>query len=212
MLGDEVHTSLRVRGALPVAGVVLAAGLSSRMGRNKLLFDLGGEPVVRRSVRAALAAGLDPILVVLGHDARAVRAALASLPCRFVVNPRYADGMNSSVCTGVSALPPDVPAAVVLLADMPFVDADMVATLVAQYRCGNARLVASEYGGVFAPPTLVDRSLFAELASEAGNGCGKRLRRRHADEAATVSWPATALADLDVPEDYERAKARLATS
>jgi molybdenum cofactor cytidylyltransferase len=196
----------------PVAGIVLAAGSSSRMGRNKLLFDVGGEALVRRSVRTALAGGLDPILVVLGHEAEAVRTALASLPCHFVVNPSYAEGMNSSVRAGIAALPADVAAGVVLLADMPFVDAQMIASLVAQYRRGEALLIVSDYAGVVAPPTLVDRSLFAELASEAGGGCGQRLRRRHPERAASVSWPATALVDLDVPDDYERVKARLAAN
>jgi len=194
----------------PVAGVVLAAGSSSRMGRNKLLFDLGGEPVVRRAVRSTLRAGLDPVVVVLGHEADAVRAALVSLPCQFVVNPRYAEGMNSSVCAGIAALPPDVGAGVVLLADMPFVSAEMIATLVERYRTGDASLILSEYDGVQAPPTLFDRSLFAELAGPEGKGCGKRLRRRHPDQVTTVSWPAAALADLDVPGDYERVKAQLA--
>jgi molybdenum cofactor cytidylyltransferase len=180
------------------------------MGRNKLLFDLGGEAVVRRAVRSALGAGLDPLVVVLGHEAEAVRAALVSLPCEFVVNPRYAEGMNSSVCAGIAALPPDVAAGVVVLADMPFVSAEMIATVVERYRIGDALLILSEYDGVQAPPTLFDHSLFAELAGPEGKGCGKRLRRRHPDQATTVSWPAAALADLDVPDDYERVKAQLA--
>jgi molybdenum cofactor cytidylyltransferase len=195
----------------PVAGVVLAAGSSTRMGRNKLLFEAGGETVVRRAVRSAEQAGLDPVVVVLGHEAEAVRAALASAPCRFVVNPRHAEGMNSSVRAGIAALPPDVAAGVVLLADMPFVSAQMIASLVERYRTGDALLVVSEYDGVQAPPTLFDRSLFAELEGPEGKGCGKRMRRRHPDRAAIVAWPAAALADLDVPEDYERAKAQLAT-
>jgi molybdenum cofactor cytidylyltransferase len=180
------------------------------MGRNKLLFDLGGEPVVRRGVRTALQAGLDPLVVVLGHEADAVRAALASLPCRFVVNPAHADGMNSSVSAGFAALPSDVAAGVVVLSDMPLVSAEMIAALVERYRTGDALLVFSEYDGVQAPPTLFDRSLFGELAGPEGKGCGKRMRRRHPDAASIVAWPAEALADLDVPEDYARVKARLA--
>jgi molybdenum cofactor cytidylyltransferase len=195
-----------------VAAIVLAAGTSSRMGRNKLLFGLGGDTVVQRTVRIAVEAGLDPVVVVLGHDAEAVRAALASKPCRFVVNPRYAEGMNGSACAGIAALPPNVAAAVVLLADMPFVSAEMLRTLVESYRTGDALLVVSEYDGVQAPPSLFDRSLFEELVGEAGRGCPKRMRRRHPEATAVVAWPAAALTDLDVPDDYERAKARLATS
>jgi len=192
----------------PVAGVVLAAGMSSRMGRNKLLFDVSGEPLVRRTVRAAIAGGLDPIFVVLGHDPEAIRDALASLPCRFVTNSNYADGMNSSVCAGFAVLPPGIAAGVVLLADMPLVAADMILALVAQYRSGGAPLILSDYAGVSAPPVLVDRSLFGGLLSE-GKGCGKRLRRLHPELAATISWPAASLADLDAPEDYERLRAQL---
>ena len=194
----------------PIAAVVLAAGTSSRMGRNKLLFELGGESVVRRAVRAAIEAGLDPVIVVLGHDADAVRAALASMRCRFVVNAQCAEGMNGSARAGIAALPPGVAAAVVLLADMPFVSAAMLGALVERYRTGDALLVVSEYDGVQAPPSLFDSSLFAELDSEAGRGCPKRMRRRHPEATAVVAWPAAALADLDVPADYERAKTQLA--
>ena len=196
----------------PIAGVVLAAGVSSRMGRNKLLFDLDGETVVQRAVRTAVRAGLDPVVVVVGHEADAVRAALATLPCSYMSNPRYAEGMNGSVCAGIAALPPGASAAVVLLADMPLVSADMIARLIERYRTSNALLVVSEYDGVQAPPSLFDRSLFAELASEGGKGCAKRMLRRHPHEAAFVSWPAAALADLDLPADYERVKAQLAVS
>jgi len=177
------------------------------MGRNKLLFDVSGEPLVRRTVRAAIAGGLDPIVVVLGHDPEAIRAALASLPCHLVANPGYAEGMNSSVCAGFVALSPAA-AGVVLLADMPLVDAGMIRALVAQYRSGGAPLMLSDYEGVGAPPVLIDRSLFSELLSE-GKGCGKRLRRLHPELAATISWPAASLADLDAPEDYERLRAQL---
>jgi len=192
-----------------IAGVVLAAGTSSRMGRNKLLFDLAGEPLVRRAVRTAIAGGLDPILVVLGHDPEAVRHALAGLPCRFVANARYAEGMNSSVCAGFEAIPRRVAAGVVLLADMPLVDADMIAAVVARYRDSDALLVLSDYDGVNAPPILINRSLFGELVSE-GKGCGKLLRRIHPDKATDISWPAAVVADLDTPEDYERVRAQFA--
>jgi molybdenum cofactor cytidylyltransferase len=197
----------------PVAGVVLAAGTSSRLGRNKLLLDVGGEALVRRCVRLAVAAGLDPVVVVVWHDAGRVAAELAEVPCRPVVNSDYASGQASSLRAGLAALPagPSGPAAaVVVLADMPLVTPGMIAALVDRYRRSAARLVVSDYGGVSAPPTLYDRSLFPEASAMAGPGLARRLAARHPNATAAVSWPAEALADLDDEGDLDRLRARLA--
>jgi CTP:molybdopterin cytidylyltransferase MocA len=95
---------------------------------------------------------------------------------------------------------------VVILADMPFVTAEMIGRLIEEYRGGTAPLVVSDYQGVNAPPVLYDRSLFSELEVSEGQGCGKHVVKRHRHEARSVTWPAEALADLDVPEDLERIK------
>ena len=192
-----------------VAGIVLAAGTSSRMGRNKLLLPLGQQSVVQRAVGSALAAGLEPVLVVCGHDSERVQAELRGLRCTTVHNPHYAEGLNSSLRAGIAAVPPKAQAALVMLADMPFVTADMVRTLAARYREGTARLVVSHYEGVDAPPMLYDRSLFSELLALQGDGCGKRVVKRHKSESLLVSWPASALVDLDVPADVDAALAEL---
>lgn len=190
-----------------IGAIVLAAGSSTRMGRNKLLFEVGGETLVGRIVRAAVDARLEPIVVVLGHEAAAVRSALASRACRFVVNARHADGMKSSICAGIDALSLEVDAAIVLLGDMPFVTAEMLAALAVRYRTGGWLMVLSDYSGVTAPPTLIDHSLFSELIGEPVRGCSRTLRSRHADRATTLAWPVAALADVDVPSDYERLRA-----
>ena len=188
-----------------VAGVVLAAGSSIRMGRNKLLFDFDGEPLVRRAVRRAATAGLDPVVAVLGYEAELVRRELDGLdpPCRIVVNPDYERGINSSLKTGIAALPAGTIAAVVMLADMPLVTAEMIETLVARYRASEAPLVISDYEGVNAPPMLYDRALFEELRVMEGERCGRQVVRRHQASAVVVAWPVAALTDLDVPGDYE---------
>src|SRR5712691_8510552 len=103
-----------------VAAVILAAGSSTRMGRNKLLLDLGGETLVRRAVRAAVRAGVDQVVVVLGHEEPRVRAELDGLPCAPVVNPDHAEGAGTSVRTGVRQVAAGTDAVVVVLADMPF--------------------------------------------------------------------------------------------
>jgi molybdenum cofactor cytidylyltransferase len=191
-----------------VAGVVLAAGLSSRMGRNKLLLELGGETLLRRIVRTAVAASLDPVLVVVGHEEERIREELRDLPCTPVRNPEYAQGMNTSLRAGIAAVPADAAGAVVVLGDMPFVTARMIRDLVAQWRESGAPLAISLYDGVVAPPTLYGRRLFAEIGALRGDGCGKQIVKQHRSDATELSWPASALSDIDVPADVERALGR----
>ena len=197
-------------GVAPVAGVVLAAGFSKRMGTNKLLLALDGESIVRRAVRSALEAKLSPVIVVLGHEAERARDELSGLEHVEIFNPDAAAGIHTSLRAGLRAVPASAPAAVVLLADMPFVTARMIAALVGRYREASASLVISDYDGVQAPPTLYDRSLFAELFEEEGEGCSKRVVNRHRADGVAVSWPAAALTDVDQPQDFERVRTELA--
>jgi molybdenum cofactor cytidylyltransferase len=186
----------------PVAGVLLAAGTSSRMGRNKLLLELGGESVLRGAARRAVDAGLSPVVVVLGAEAESTRQELYGLPCDVVVNPDFADGITASVRAGVSSLAANVPAAMILLADMPLVTTDMIRGMIARYRTTRAPLVISDYDGVTAPPALYDRRLFGELQAMTPKRCSKQVIARYRDEAEVLCWPVSALADLDVLDDY----------
>lgn len=188
--------------ATAVAAVVLAGGSSTRMGHNKLLLRVDGESLIVRAVRRAAAAGLDPVVVVLGHEAERVESELDGLTCRMVVNADHASGQASSFRAGIGALPIGTPAAVVLLPDMPGVTTEMIAAVVACYRRTRATLVVSEYGGTPAPPTLYDGSLFEEIRS--GAALGREVVRRHRGQAQIVAWPADRLTDLDEPGDVAR--------
>ena len=192
--------------AVAVAGIVLAAGSSSRLGRNKVLLRIGGTSLLRRAVITATGAGLDPVLVVLGHEIDRALAELRDLPCTPVANPDHAAGMNTSLRAGIGAVPGRAAAAVVMLADMPLVTVAMVGALVARFREGAAQLVLSTYGDVIAPPTLYARSLFSQLGGASGEGCGKRVMSRYRAEAAELAWPAAALSDIDMPGDVERVR------
>ena len=194
-------------GVPEVAAVVLAAGASKRMGRNKLLLELDGETVVRRAVRTAIAAGLSPVVVVTGHARGEVEGQLRGLGCSTVHNRDYAAGTHTSVGAGIGAVGDECGAAVVILADMPFVTPAMLCVLVGRYREARPPLVASRYGGsVNAPPVLYDRGLFGELRRMDAR-CGREVVRRHLHAAIEVDWPAEAGRDLDHPEDYERIRA-----
>ena len=187
-----------------VAAIVLAAGSSTRMGRNKLLLEIEGETLVRRVVRAASAAGVDRVVVVLGHDEARVRAQLDGLSCETVVNPDHARGAGTSVHAGVRHVAAEAGAVVIVLADMPLVTAPMIKGLVDRYRATRAPVVFSRYGTVQAPPTLYDRSLFGELLAIEDDRGGKQVVVRHQAEAEAVAWPEDALHDIDSPADYDR--------
>lgn len=190
-----------------IAGVLLAAGTSSRMGRNKLFLELGGDTVLRRAARTAVAAGVDPLIVVLGHEADRARAELDGIACTLVENPDYASGMNTSLHAGIKAVPDSASAAIVLLADMPFVTPEMIRQVAVRW--SGEPLAVSVYGDVVAPPILYSCSLFPELLEMGADECRKRVVKRHRAEALEIAWPASALADLDVPEDVDRARSVL---
>ncbi len=193
-----------------VAGILLAAGTSTRMGSNKMLFELDGESVLRRAAKRALAGGLSPLVVVLGHESDKAARELEGLPCEWALNPLYEQGINSSLKSGVMAVQgmkaTAAIAAMVMLADMPFVTSEMIAAMIDRYRTTAAPLIISDYEGVNAPPMVYDRTLFMELLAMTGEGCGRQVVKAHRSEAEVMPWPVSALADLDVPEDYVRVK------
>ena len=195
---------------LRVAGVVLAAGASRRMGpgRNKMLLELEGESLVRRAARRALAAGLAPVVVVLGHEADRARAALAGLPVEIALNPDFTGPTSTSLHAALDLLGGDVDAAVVVLGDMVHVSDAALAELVSRARSSDAPLVVSRYGDVTAPPLLFRRALFGELLAWTGEGCGKMVVQAHRHEAVYVDRPAAVLVDVDTPEDFQEAQNR----
>src|SRR5881409_2598952 len=191
-----------------VAGVILAAGASRRMGagRNKMLLQLEGESLLRRAARRAVAAGLSPVVVVLGHEADRARAELKGLSCDSVVNPDFTGPTSGSLHKGLEQLDPDVRAAVVMLGDMVLVTEQMLSGLVAAARGTEAPLVVSRYGDVTAPPLLFRRALFGELLAWSGEGCGKAVVQAHKHEAMYVDRPEALLVDVDTPEDFAAAQ------
>lgn len=186
-----------------VAAVILAAGASTRMGRNKLLLPVDGEPMVHRAARRALAAGLAPVVVVLGHESDRVREALADLDVAFVASSDPTGPTSASLHAGLRALGPAVNATVVMLSDMVHVTEAMLRALVEDSARGTAPLEVSRYGEVLAPPLLFRRALWPELLAWQGEGCGKAVVRAHRDEAGLHDWPEAALQDIDTPGDYE---------
>jgi molybdenum cofactor cytidylyltransferase len=191
-----------------IAGVILAAGASSRMGRPKQLLDWGGMPLVRAAALNALGAGLAPVLVITGASRAAVESALEGLPVRLVHNAGFAEGQSTSLRAGIAALDAEADAALVLLGDQPFVTPKIIQQLVGAYRAEpmpDAQIVAPRYRGVRGNPVLFDRSVFPDLLAIAGDqGARAILAARSAEIAFVEIDDDRPLADIDTPEEYER--------
>jgi molybdenum cofactor cytidylyltransferase len=173
------------------------------MGRNKMLLPVRGVPMVRRAVDAATGAGLSPIVVVVGHQDTELRAALESADVVFVHNPEFTGPTSTSLHAGLRALPADVDATVLLLADMIHTSSAMLTALVTGMRASGAPLSVSRYGDVLAPPLLFSRALWPELLAWTGEGCGKAVVKAHQHEATILDWPEERLQDIDTPADYD---------
>ncbi|MFT3912641.1 MAG: nucleotidyltransferase family protein [Anaeromyxobacteraceae bacterium] len=186
-----------------IAGIVLAAGASRRLGdgRNKLLLRAGGEPLVRRAARAALEAGLAPVVVVVGHEAPSVREALGGAGCDVIEFPGFEAGMGSSLAAGVRALPGGLAGVVVSLGDMPRAGADGVRAVLVARRATGAAAVGTRYGDVVAPPTFFEAALFPRLAALSGDAGPRALLAGPGLRVAWVSRPAGEAVDVDRPED-----------
>jgi molybdenum cofactor cytidylyltransferase len=186
-----------------IAGVVLAAGLSRRLGRPKQLLQLGDATVIHHVVRRALASSLDEVIVVLGARAADVRAVLMDEPVRFVLNDRYAEGQGTSLAAGIAALDQDVDAAVILLGDQPGIAPELIDRIVQARRLGGASIVMAEYGEERGHPVLFGREHFPALIALEGDLGGRDIIRRHVDDVMVVTAPDHLMPpDIDTEEDW----------
>lgn len=187
-----------------VAAVILAAGRSTRMAPvNKLTADYQGAALVRHAAEAALASRAAEVVVVTGHDADAVRAALVGLEVRFVANPDYATGLASSVKAGVAAVGPHATGAVILLGDMPGVTSAVIDALIRAFEgAGGAKICQPSYDGKPGNPVLWPATLFGEFDELSGDVGAKPLLARHKADVLGVDVGTDAIhMDIDTPTD-----------
>ena len=194
-----------------IACIVLAAGRSTRMGEaNKLLADVGGRPMVRGVVEAALASRARPVLVVTGHRAAGVEAALGGLEVTLVDNPDFAVGLSSSLKAGIRAVPAGCDGALVLLGDMPQITGAHLDRLIAAFAAEpGAAIIVPTHEGRRGNPVLWPRARFAEMLQLEGDAGAKRLMAAHAGDVREVDLGTDAIfADVDTPEELVRARGR----
>jgi molybdenum cofactor cytidylyltransferase len=191
-----------------IAGLILAAGASRRMGRPKSLLPIGRDCFASRLVLTFARAGIDRIVVVGAAEAGVIRSMLhdAGLAADVVVNPRPDDGQLSSLRIGLAALAPHEPGAIAVSpVDVPLVAADTVRALVRAWRESHAPVVRPVHGGRHGHPVIFDRSVFGELERADLAVGAKAVVRAHATEAVDVAVDDEgAFLDIDTPEDYAR--------
>lgn len=182
-----------------VAALVLAAGLSARMGSNKLLADFHGRALIRATVESIAA---DSITVVTGHDSDKIAAALAGLPVEIVPNPDFAQGLSTSIKCGLAALPPDTDAVLVCLGDMPLVDKDMQRRLIAAFSPADQRSICVPvWQGQRGNPVLWGPAHFESMKALGGDQGARALMSQFADEVVEVEATSEAvLLDADTQE------------
>jgi molybdenum cofactor cytidylyltransferase len=189
-----------------VGAVVLAAGGSSRLGQPKQLLEFRGETLIRRAVRAASEAGCDPIVVVVGENREAIELALDMRDSRhptIIENADWRRGVGTSIRRGIQQLPNFVEAAVLLTCDQPYLDASIVAGLIATLAETGRPIVASSYADTLGVPALFHRSCFDALLALPEDTGAKRFILSRQPEVAQVAF-ARGEIDIDTPEDFER--------
>ncbi len=183
---------------------MLAAGQSTRMGgRNKLLARVGEAPLICATVRTLLAAGLQLLLVVTGHERERIAQALAREPVQLVHNPAYRTGLSSSLRCGLTALPAETAGVLICLADMPRVGARDIRRLIRAFAPEEGRAICvPSFGGRRGNPVLWARRFIPEMMAIDGDTGARGLLLRHTDIVHEVeAADAGVLFDVDTPED-----------
>jgi molybdenum cofactor cytidylyltransferase len=204
----EISTRPQPREAKPakpgrIAALVLAAGQSRRMGQaNKLLAPVDDRPLVAHAVDAMLASRADPVIVVTGHQADAVRAALVERPVIWAHNPDYAAGLSGSLAAGLAALPEDAEGVVIGLGDMPRITAAQIDRLIAAFNPLEGRAICvPTVRGKRGNPVLFATRFVPEMRAIGGDVGARHLIGEHAEEVVEIEFDDDgALVDIDTPE------------
>jgi molybdenum cofactor cytidylyltransferase len=183
--------------------LVLAAGASSRFGSTKQVARLDGQPLVARATRNAEAVCDANVVLVTGNDWRAVTAAAAPMAGYFVVNPRFQEGLSTSIGCGVRALPDDADGVLIVLADQPLVTAAYLQRLADAWQRHTGSIVASAWQDVSGPPVIFPRDAFRDLQSLSGDAGARKVIESGRHPVECIDF-ADGAVDVDRPEDLEK--------
>ena len=186
------------------AGIILAAGKSTRYGSPKQLLEWRGKPFVRQVAETAIQAGLWPVVIVTGSHTTEVESCLKDLPVKIINNPKYQQGQSPSIQAGLQTLPQNIGAAVFLLADQPQIPVEVIRALIDSHTQGMQSILAPlVLEDRRANPVLFDRDTFPDLMQLTGDVGGRAIFSKYKVEY--IPWhDDILLLDVDNPEDYQR--------
>ena len=190
-----------------IAAVILSAGESSRMGRPKALLPIDGQTFIEKIVGALRQAGLQNIIVILGHDAEAMRQKIAHLPVTILVNPDYSKGQLSSLRVAIRHLLANERCSGLLvhLVDHPYIDAALVNLLIERFEDSGKLIAVPRFHGKRGHPVIFARSLFDELLNAPEDQGAKAVVNAHRDETLEIETEDEGITlDIDTPDLYRQ--------
>ena len=183
--------------------IILAAGASSRMNRPKQLLEFEGKTLLRRAVETALETVFLPVVVTLGANFKLMKPEIEDLPVEIVFNENWQSGLSSSIKAGIEKLleiAPDIAAAVIALADQPFVTSNHLNLFAEKFVRTNCPVIAAGYSQTYGVPALFSREIFDDLHELSGDKGAKSMIEKHRRSLSTIALPEAAV-DIDTPQD-----------
>jgi len=190
-----------------IKALVLAAGYSSRMKRNKMLLPFAGSTVIENTVGKFLQSQVDGVALVVGSEGEKIQHILASYPVQLIDNPRFAQGMSSSVQEGVRVLKEDAELAGIMIipGDMPLIKKETVNAILARFEETSFPIIIPVYHGKRGHPVLFAKSLFPQLMEVSGDVGAREVVRRNYEQCCFLEVEDQGvLIDIDSPEEYTR--------
>ena len=197
-----------------ISGIILAAGLSTRMGEPKQLLPFGDSTIIETVIDNLLGSKLNEVIVVVGHEARKIRAHIQHKPVKIVFNPDYQEGMLTSAQCGVQSISASADAFAMTLVDLPLITPDLVNLVIDTYVQTEGRIAVPSYNYRRGHPVIFNRRYAADLlALDEDSGGVRSLFQKYADDIHYVTVDTDrVLWDIDYREDYEEALRKSSTA
>ncbi len=193
-----------------ISAIILAAGMSNRMGRPKQLLKVGSSTLIQIITENVLLSNVDELLVVTGHQQKKVSAAIKDLPVRVVFNQRYKDGQGTSLALGVKSISESATAFMVFMVDQPMISASLINMIIGEFQNRDCVALRPVYNGLPGHPVIFSSSLREELINLSGDEGARQVLKKLADRVEYIEATDEAVIfDIDTPKDFTDYVAKL---